>query len=122
MTEEEIKKDKARIKIMPVFPDHSALEIVDKENKRKKLIITSSVRIHFEELWNIEVYLYPVETVAFVKTRADKKELLLAHLYKCLEISKYLVVRRETILNLPLEVSLDRKAEDFSEKLWNKYP
>lgn len=121
MTDKEILIDKARIKNMPIFPDHSTFEYKE-ETGRKKFTVTSSVRVHFEDLWYVEVYLYPVETSSYVKGTLDKKELILAHLNRCLVISKYLVVRREIVANLPMIERLDRKAEDFSEKLWHYFP
>jgi hypothetical protein len=120
MTEQEIKIEKARIKVMPIFPNYTTNEIIE-GNGRKKFTVTSSVRIHFEELWNVEVYLYPVEITDYVKRNIDKKELIQVHLYRCLMLSKYLVVRKETVENLPLLIILDKRAEDFTDKLWNCY-
>lgn len=105
---------------MPIFPDHSTVEI--QTEGKKKFTVISSVRIHFEDLWYVEVYLYPIETTSYVKRTNDKKELILAHLNRCLVISKYLMVRRETVANLPMIERLDRKAEDFSERLWYYFP
>ena len=121
MTEKEVKQDKARIKLMPIFPDHSTFEY-KKATGKKRFTVTSSVRIHFENLWYIEVYLYPVETSSYIKGTLDKKELILAHLNRCLVISKYLMVRKEIVANLPMIERLDRKAEDFSERLWHYFP
>lgn len=121
LTEKTIKEEKARIRLMPIFPDHTIFEHVE-ESGKKLYKVTSSVRIHFEELWNLEVYLYPVETTAYVKGTVSKRELVLSHLNKCLVLAKYLMVRRETIENLPLVETLDKKAEDFSEKLWHYFP
>jgi hypothetical protein len=120
-TEKIVKEEKARIKLMPIFPDHTTFEYIEKSGK-KKFTVTSSVRIHFEELWNLEVYLYPVETTAYVKGTVSKRELVLVHLNRCLVLAKYLMVRRETIEGLPLVETLDKKAEDFSEKLWHYFP
>jgi hypothetical protein len=123
--EDRLKKSKAlaekyRIEAMPIFPDHSLVVNIDGA-KRKKCIINSTVRVHLDDVWEVKVYLYPVETVSYIRGTKDRKELLLVHLSRCLIISKYLVVRRELVQNLPCLKTLDKRDEDFTELLWHCY-
>jgi hypothetical protein len=101
---------------LPLFPDYTTETVED-----NIYIFRSNVYIHKDTEEYLKVYLFPIESCYVAKTKTEKALVIKAHLKECLRFSKYLNVDTFDTTSLPLIASLDKKEDDFLQKLHFDY-
>jgi hypothetical protein len=107
---------KQNIEDIPLFPDYTTELIED-----NIYIFRSNIHIHKNTEEYLKVYLFPIEGCYVATNKIEKALAIKAHLKECLRYSKYLNVDTFDTSFLILEASLDKREDDFLQKLHFNY-
>jgi hypothetical protein len=100
----------------PIFPDYSLEQVED-----NIMTLNSNIHIHkdFEEI--VKVYTYLVSNTYVVNTKEEKKMAIKNHLKDTFIKAKYFNTDTFDTTLLPLVTVLDKRADDFLQKLHFDY-
>ena len=104
------------IKSLPLFPDYETEAV-----ENNIYIFRSNVHVHKDTEEHLKVYLFPIESCYVAKTKTEKALVIRAHLRECLRLSKYLNVDTFDTNCLPFVASLNKKEDNFSQRLHFDY-
>jgi hypothetical protein len=104
------------IESLPLFPDYTT------ETEEDNIyIFRSNVYIHKDTEEYLKVYLFPIESCYVAKTKTEKALVIKAHLKECFRLAKYFNTDTFDTTPLPLVATLEKREDDFLQKLHFDY-
>jgi hypothetical protein len=104
------------IESLPLFPDYTTETVED-----NIYIFRSNVYIHKDTEEYLKVYLFPIESCYVARTKSEKAIVIKAHLRECFRLAKYFNTDTFDTTPLPLVTVLDKREDDFLQKLHFNY-
>lgn len=104
------------IESLPLFPDYETEAI-----ENNIYIFRSTIHIHKDNEETLKIYLYPVESCYVARTKSEEAIVIKAHLRECFRLAKYFNTDTFDTTLLPLVTVLDKREDDFLQKLHFDY-
>jgi hypothetical protein len=104
------------IESLPLFPDYTTETVED-----NIYIFRSNVYIHKDTEEYLKVYLFPIESCYVARTKSEEAIVIKAHLRECFRLAKYFNTDTFDTTPLPLVTVLDKREDDFLQKLHFNY-